>query len=751
MWELFRCRGSETAAGRPVLLDHELPASGRAKTYPEVFQHTMRLSAQLEKLGLHPASRNLAVCFDRTSFAAVVSLLAALYLNCPYVPVSSACPGLGEPVYRCAAILEMVDAWCILCGSSTLEFARSVWEAFQGIRIASRRVIDVDALSDVQEDEGSVTSLPHFVAEQQVVPAQGRQDILHIIFTSGSTGRPKGVCGLQSALLNRLDWQWMRFPWRAGEVACARTPLTFIDHAAEIFSSLLAVGGPVLVCPLSNSQSCALLTSIREFAVTRLVLTPTLLKILLLEAQNFKESPWKSLQILTCSGELLTRSLVAEARCQIPSDCRLLNIYGSTEVAGDATCAELPGDDVDDHHLLVPCGRAIEGVRIHLRMAKIADMEWVHLREKDPENGDVGEVYVSGRCLAAGYCGESPDAFGIEVGEAFPFFSGERCFRSNDLAKWQTASNRQPTLYVLGRCGQMVKVRGQRVELSLVEAALCSAELAKSLQVSGQLFSEAACMASEDQLLAVAVLAPGHTFEVTTSFLGTLRRHLAHLLPAASVPSHVTAVPALPKLPNGKVDRRSLSFRVGESTETATDLPSSHEEGSRESQVDGLVRNTWQSCLNLPAACQPDASASFFVAGGDSAGLMKLASQLRQGFVGSPPEFDDVMTAATKSYSALLQLCSLSMQRNTKRKCPEAHAESVAQGAQGVGQAALQSGAGIRKRTAPTSTADSWQGNCMCYTRGGTFTLESAMQVRSAALSLAWRGAALLEQAFYRL
>lgn len=47
--------------------------------------------------------------------------------------------------------------------------------------------------------------------------------------------------------------------------------------------------------------------------------------------------------------------------------CIILNLYGSTEVAADATCAQLPGDDVAGQHPLVACGRAISNVRVEVR------------------------------------------------------------------------------------------------------------------------------------------------------------------------------------------------------------------------------------------------------------------------------------------------------------------------------------------------------------------------------------------------
>jgi non-ribosomal peptide synthetase component F len=128
--------------------------------------------------------------------------------------------------------------------------------------------------------------------------------------------------------------------------------------------------------------------------VTRLVMTPTLLHATLLEAENFPENPWTSLRFLTSSGELLTRKLLEKLQKTLPKDCSVLNLYGSTEVAADATYAELPRDDVAIEHPLVPCGRAIPNV-------------WLEIRGEEGDYaectaGEEGEVFIFGACLSSG-------------------------------------------------------------------------------------------------------------------------------------------------------------------------------------------------------------------------------------------------------------------------------------------------------------------------------------------------------------
>ena len=73
----------------------------------------------------------------------------------------------------------------------------------------------------------------------------------------------------------------------------------------------------------------------------------------------------------------------------------VLNLYGSTEVAADATSAELPGDDLAMEHPLVPCGRAIPNVQLEIRHGE--DRDWAECRA-----GEEGEIFIFGVCLSSG-------------------------------------------------------------------------------------------------------------------------------------------------------------------------------------------------------------------------------------------------------------------------------------------------------------------------------------------------------------
>ena len=104
-------------------------------------------------------------------------------------------------------------------------------------------------------------------------------------------------------------------------------------------------------------------------------------------------------------------------------------------------------------------------------------------------------------------------------------------------------------LLFLGRDDEQIKLRGYRIEPGEIEAAL----------LEHPAIVEAAVVARRDgddaahtHLVAFVVAAAGRTID-------DWRAHLAARLPEHMIPVRVVALPGLPRLPNGKVDRRQLA------------------------------------------------------------------------------------------------------------------------------------------------------------------------------------------------
>uniref|UniRef100_A0A182S6R2 AMP-dependent synthetase/ligase domain-containing protein n=1 Tax=Anopheles maculatus TaxID=74869 RepID=A0A182S6R2_9DIPT len=233
-----------------------------------------------------------------------------------------------------------------------------------------------------------------------------------VLYTSGSTGVPKGVRLNHETILNRLQWQWSRFPYTATErIGVFKTALTFVDSVSEIWGPLLN-GMAIVVVPKKITNNPEKLVDLLErYRIERLVLVPTLLRSLLLylPLQQQQQQPLSGskllycLRIWVCSGEPLQISLAREFFDYFQEGVhQLCNFYGSTEVMGDVTYFVCESKKQLEGYEKVPIGYPLDNTIIYIMSP---DLNPVRTEE-------IGELYVAGLNLAEGYVnGRDPDRF----------------------------------------------------------------------------------------------------------------------------------------------------------------------------------------------------------------------------------------------------------------------------------------------------------------------------------------------------
>ncbi|MEV8466975.1 amino acid adenylation domain-containing protein [Fluviibacterium sp. DFM31] len=393
------------------------------------------------------------------------------------------------------------------------------------------------------------------------VPLTG-EEIAYVLFTSGSQGRPKGV-RVSHANLAYSTGVRRQVYGSDPSAFLILSPLGFDSSVAGLYWALASGGEAVLSPPEATRDLTALARLIRSTRPSHMLCLPGLYRHLL---DTATPEDLAALHTVIVAGEPLPPSLIAAHRDRLGA--RLFNEYGPTEATVWCTAFDTAQHDGGDD---VPIGRAIPGSRI-----AIADPDGAPLPD-----GTLGEIIVSGPGVAAGYLG-TPD---IDGGA----FSGQwdaRSYRTGDLGM------RRPDGIVLyrGRCDTQVKIRGHRVELAEVEAAL------GALPDLGDRVVLAEDAPAGTRLVAV----------VQTGDPATIRATLAARLPAHMVPAEVRVIPDLPRLPNGKIDRRGLLDR------RPAELP---ETSAPEGYVARQLAEIWEGLLNTDLIGPDD---NFFDLGGDS-------------------------------------------------------------------------------------------------------------------------------------
>lgn len=539
------------------------------------------LGRELVKLGVR-AGRRVGVLAERSP-ETIVGILAILKAGGAYVPLDPAYPKerlefmLADS--RCAVLLTQKN-----------------FAAYPAAGSAKTLLID-DLLRGAVRDAADLR-----------MGANGRS-AAYVIYTSGSTGVPKGVVALHGGALNRFAWMWQTYPFEGREKLCQKTSLSFVDSVWEIFGALLQGVSTVLVPDIVAKDPLLLLDHVAARGVTRLVLVPSLLREILRRGRGRR---LRGLKYCFCSGEALSADLVARFRRALPG-CRLINLYGSSEVSGDVTFYECPQSDRDAP---VPIGKPIGNTQIYLLDD---DLQPVPI-------GARGELYVGGDNLARGYLyrpGLTAQKF---IADPFHPGSAARLYRSGDLGRYRADGN----IEFLGRRDQQAKIRGCRVELGEVEAALalhpavgqCLAAIharaqsePEDLKAHNPAAQRRASAAASGPSLLAYVVPRSESLSVSA-----LRTFLAQKLPDYMVPTAFVFLPSLPLLPNGKVDRNALPPPPPPKARAVTG-PSG--------EIEALVAEIWRRVLKVDSVAADD---NFFELGGHSLTAAEAAEKLRETF-----------------------------------------------------------------------------------------------------------------------
>ena len=582
--EIETRRGSQ-AALQPVhrqILDraHTVPErialrfEGTTTSYAELAERVQQRARRLLALGAGPEVP-VAICLDRSP-ELVVSLLAVLEAGSYYLPL--------DPKFPAERMAFMVAD----SGASILIAETHGPDALPEVE----HVLWVDAGTDVYDGPEAPWG-DGALGDEEVEPLPcDEESLAYAIYTSGSTGKPKGTLIPHRALAHFVDAARRVYGIDSEDRVLQFASVSFDASVEEIFP-VLTQGGTLVLRPEAVETPMALLERCRRDGVTVLDLPTAYWHTLCrwLELGDGALPPQVRLVIL--GGEAVQRPHLESWWRLVGRDVRLANSYGPTEATVVATLSELSSWHPASSTARIAIGRPLPGVEM---LVLSRDLQPV-------PQGAAGELVLGGDSLARGYLGRG--ATTAEVFVPHPWASGERLYRTGDLVRFRADGE----LEFLGRIDRQVKVRGFRVELRGVEAAL--------LECPG--VDESAVVVQREptgeQRLVAYVAGKGEPLTVP-GLRAALRRHL----PDYMVPALFEVLDALPKTSSGKIDRRALP-----------------EPSSEELVVDGVVAprdeneallaRLWAEVLGRSQVGIHD---NFFELGGDSILGIQIISRAHQ-------------------------------------------------------------------------------------------------------------------------
>jgi amino acid adenylation domain-containing protein len=529
----------------------------REITYIELERRANQLARHLRRLGVGP-EKLVGICAQRSADM-IAGMLGTLKAGAAYLSLDP-----SYPRERLAFMLEDAASPVVLTQEPLLDRT-----AGSG---ATAVCFDRDARVLAAESPERLPSI--------VTPGS----LAYAIYTSGSTGRPKGVAIEHRSAVVLCHWARATFPSEDLAAMLASTSINFDLSVFEIFVPL-AWGGTVIL-----AENALALPRLPAAERVRFVNTVPSAIAELVRARGLPPS----VRTVGLAGEPLKGALVERIYAAGPVQ-GVYNLYGPSEDTTYSTWVRVergaPGEPT--------IGRPITDTELYL----------LDSAGEPVPRGEAGEVYLSGAGLARGYLGRPDLTAERFLPDPFSGRPGARLYRVGDLGR----SLPNGEVQFLGRVDHQVKIRGFRIELGEIEAALSRHPALNEAVVAALL-----APGDDGDRRLVAYVEPHPGMKVAAS---GLRGWLRERLPAHFVPSVFVLLDALPRTPNGKVDRKALPEPDWRAAGSADD-----ESAAARTPMEELVAGLWSEALGVARVGLHD---HFLELGGHSLLAARLVSRMR--------------------------------------------------------------------------------------------------------------------------
>ncbi|MDV7336416.1 non-ribosomal peptide synthase/polyketide synthase [Rhodococcus oxybenzonivorans] len=535
-----------------------LSSEGRELTYRELDEQSNRLARVLIDRGVGPENY-VALAITR-SVESILGIWSIAKAGGAYLPV--------DPKLPFERINEMLsDSGAVL-----------------GLTVDRHRDDLPDTVSWMVLDAPEFADQTRVVSAAPVRDADRRRQLTvdhpaYLIYTSGSTGKPKGVVVTHRGLANLTSEVREHYVVSPSSRFLHVASPSFDTSVGEMLAAFSA-GATLVISPADVYGGDELADLIRREQVNNVVMTPTALMTVDPEGLD-------SVRSVVVGGDTCTPELVA----RWAPGREMRNAYGPTETTVIVTITEpmVAGERVT-------IGKPLRGVESLILDSRLRPV---------PE-GVPGELYICGPSVTRGY--HNRPSVTSERFVANPFGEpGSRMYRTGDVVRW---ADDHRVEYV-GRSDFQVKVRGFRVELGEIDAALAAQPDIEFAVTVGR-----ENPAGLTTLVSYVLPVDGATVDPES-----LKTVVGETLPPYMVPSVVILLDEIPLTGIGKLDRARLPEPEFVSSSAEFRAPSTPAEET--------VATIFCEVLGLSAVSVDD---SFFDLGGNSLSATRVVSRVGQAF-----------------------------------------------------------------------------------------------------------------------
>lgn len=354
-------------------------------------------------------------------------------------------------------------------------------------------------------------------------------DLVYANFTSGSTGTPKAVAVNHRCVIDFISCFTETFDIEADENIANQAPFDFDVSIKDIFSAVFTGATVHLVPKMYFSMPAKLIDFLIEREITTIIWAVSAVCIIS-TLNGFTYKVPEKLRKIMFSGEVMPVKHLHIWQKYLPA-AEYINLYGPTEITCNCTYYKIDKEIKESES--IPIGIPFKNERIIL----ISDDD-----ELITEEDVVGELCVSGSCVASGYYNNSEKTASAFIQNPLQNSFFERIYRTGDLAKL----GKDGLLYYVGRKDFQIKHMGHRIELGEIEGAINS--------IQG--ITRVCCIFSNNKITAFYTGEQKEKKEIVV--------FLKSAVPVYMIPSDFCYMDSFILTKNGKIDRKVLQEKIDE-------------------------------------------------------------------------------------------------------------------------------------------------------------------------------------------
>jgi amino acid adenylation domain-containing protein len=551
-------------------------------TFAELNARANQLARYLQSLGAGAESL-VGICVER-SLDMAVGILGILKSGAAYLPL--------DPEYPRERLAFMLDDAC-----PSLVLTKSTLAHLVSGSAARAVLLDSDRARMSEQSGTNLSDAPR------------PENLAYVIYTSGSTGKPKGVMITQGNLANYLLALDHELQITRDDLYLHTASIAFSSSRRQLMLPLSQGATVVIATSEQRKDPLALFAMIKQRGVTTMDAVPSFWRnctavLASLDGETRSGLLDNKLRLMLSASEPLLSDIPRTWAAEFRHPAQHVHMFGQTETAGIVALYRIRSG-ANGESKIIPIGKPIANTEIFI----------LDEAQQPCPLGVAGELYIGGAGVGRGYLNSTDQTFAKFIVHPFSDTPGARLYRTGDWARL----NADGQIESVGRRDQQVKLRGFRVELGEIEAALAGHPAIRECAVIARNDAN-----GEKRLIAYFV-ADG----ATAPSVSELRAFMSGQLPDYVVPSAFVKLDALPLSANGKVDRLALPDTNDARPELAADYVAPRTASEKR------LSEIWSEVLRIEHVGAHD---NFFELGGNSLLATLVCSRVRNTFkIEMPP------------------------------------------------------------------------------------------------------------------